>query len=227
MVDKGKEAYQFLPTPSARRATGLATASVASTTRFLPTPSARRATAQLTHSGINTVISTHALREEGDNFIDVQNRGGVISTHALREEGDRRPHEHQVGSGISTHALREEGDVVHSSSEQWSQKFLPTPSARRATFANQLQNCSCRFLPTPSARRATFAFSGIAHTSNVFLPTPSARRATWGILTGARLPTVISTHALREEGDPVGGPDDPGPHHFYPRPPRGGRQTDV
>ena len=57
---------------------------------FLPTPSARRATV----------------------------RGGVlvqpivISTHALREEGDQhRPQQQQQVRGISTHALREEGDA--------------------------------------------------------------------------------------------------------------------
>ena len=58
------------------------------------------------------LISTHALREEGDLHIQAFYRNlQEISTHALREEGDQRgiffPY---ALTGISTHALREEGD---------------------------------------------------------------------------------------------------------------------
>ena len=80
---------KFLPTPSARRATG-GVQLVPVLVQFLPTPSARRAT--LICYGISfrhVLISTHALREEGDlysvKYYDVQ----TISTHALREEGDK------------------------------------------------------------------------------------------------------------------------------------------
>ena len=57
---------------------------------FLPTPSARRATAVASAHLLALPISTHALREEGDfaggwGHSDVN---GMISTHALREEGD-------------------------------------------------------------------------------------------------------------------------------------------
>ena len=81
------------------------------TQRFLSTPSARRATAVTTASPLETKISIHALREEGDpgapyckpvscNFYPRPPRGGRhsmgsakigtyrISIHALREEGD-------------------------------------------------------------------------------------------------------------------------------------------
>ena len=56
----------------------------------------------------------------------------------------------------------------------------------------------------------------------LFLSTPSARRATYELkLLG--IDTVISIHALREEGDrPSGGCIHRGTY-FYPRPPRGGR----
>ena len=37
-------------------------------------------------------------------------------------------------------------------------------------------------------------------------------------------PETISIHALREEGDQVRHPIQPGDADFYPRPPRGGRQ---
>ena len=56
-------------------------------------------------------ISTHALREEGDNSAPNVLTCCVISTHALREEGDVP---HNCGwrmDAISTHALREEGDL--------------------------------------------------------------------------------------------------------------------
>ena len=81
------------------------------------------------------MISTHALREEGDdpsgvygdtivNFYPRPPRGGrpvavggnlvgaLISTHALREEGDRADAQERGLLDISTHALREEGDAA-------------------------------------------------------------------------------------------------------------------
>ena len=58
----------------------------------------------------------------------------LISTHALREEGDEAAAcWGESLLGISTHALREEGDPVCHSHHLSKQKFLPTPSARRAT----------------------------------------------------------------------------------------------
>ena len=63
-------AKRFLPTPSARRATTWATLTVFNRSIFLPTPSARRAT-ELCGGGRHLVaISTHALREEGDLYVD-------------------------------------------------------------------------------------------------------------------------------------------------------------
>ena len=56
-------------------------------------------------------ISTHALREEGDVYVDRYNLAFVISTHALREEGDLfQQRDSPFVFVISTHALREEGD---------------------------------------------------------------------------------------------------------------------
>ena len=124
---------------------------------------------------------------------------------------------------ISIHALREEGDGRKPGHDQGCSPFLSTPSARRATRAESLNNNYFLFLSTPSARRATVPpcndsrHSGIsihalreegdfrsAMTVNLlstFLSTPSARRATvmqFAVLPGAG----ISIHALREEGDP-------------------------
>ena len=57
----------------------------------------------------------------------------------------------------------------------------------------------------------------------IFLSTPSARRATHSISFLVSF-LNISIHALREEGDRPTCPNDPLPHNFYPRPPRGGRR---
>ena len=57
---------QFLPTPSARRATQLWDRRDSRDGRFLPTPSARRATSRVGSGYTVDLISTHALREEGD-----------------------------------------------------------------------------------------------------------------------------------------------------------------
>ena len=58
----------------------------------------------------------------------------MISIHALREEGDLDsdpPEPRPVG--ISIHALREEGDQLPPQPPQKANRFLSTPSARRAT----------------------------------------------------------------------------------------------
>ena len=59
-----------------------------------------------------------------------------------------------------------------------------------------------------------------------FLSTPSARRAT-GFYCTAVVLYAISIHALREEGDIRGGDTYSLGSDFYPRPPRGGRPSDM
>ena len=59
---------------------------------FLSTPSARRATNLDEFGEKHTVISIHALREEGDvAYTDAGFSVYYISIHALREEGDALP----------------------------------------------------------------------------------------------------------------------------------------
>ena len=100
----------FLPTPSARRATLAPEYQALLTQEFLPTPSARRATKVVDYGRTLCLISTHALREEGDGWFGQVGVDGKISTHALREEGDTGQTVHSGACLISTHALREEGD---------------------------------------------------------------------------------------------------------------------
>ena len=123
---------QFLPTPSSRRATAH-TVGQPKSSEFLPTPSARRATNDGRQQRHHRRISTHALREEGDAPAAGVAALIVISTHALREEGDLYQYPTPDLTDISTHALREEGDPAGSSRSSHKARFLPTPSARRAT----------------------------------------------------------------------------------------------
>ena len=152
---------------------------IAAAYEFLSTPSARRATCGLCVAQGRRAISIHALREEGDEDAHGNYMTEQISIHALREEGDpndeinlstslsflstpsarratRRPSRRTTASGnfyprpprggrrnflqgqlaevqISIHALREEGDPRRRKSLTRVVKFLSTPSARRAT----------------------------------------------------------------------------------------------
>ena len=79
-----------------------------------------------------------------------------------------------------------------------------------------------KFLPTPSARRATLPPPG--RSPPAAISTHALREEGDTILNGKRSPTgAISTHALREEGDPQRFSAWTPPPYFYPRPPRGGR----
>ena len=125
----------FLPTPSARRATRLPLFRLLQFKLFLPTPSARRATRCAPACEMTNLISTHALREEGDTGRGIRQLLQYL---------------------ISTHALREEGDVEDLARHLGVTPFLPTPSARRATSRGRgALDGIHKFLPTPSARRAT------------------------------------------------------------------------
>ena len=125
------------------------------------------------------IISIHALREEGDNSIDYIFLYNFISIHALREEGDPSADDELGRQSISIHALREEGDISLRESR-------PPPWA---------------FLSTPSARRATHSACNHSAVLVQFLSTPSARRATNVIWAAKVEQSIISIHALREEGD--------------------------
>ena len=79
---------------------------------------------------------------------------------------------------ISIHALREEGDVQTQTAARLGDKFLSTPSARRATHRSQKQvGQRCNFYPRPPR---------------------GGRRV---ISPDSRMQIPISIHALREEGD--------------------------
>ena len=136
--DMADNLFEFLSTPSARRATstkGIPAAAL----RFLSTPSARRATVQadsLRHPG---AISIHALREEGDE-VPMQSRPHRHYFYPRPPRGGRPP------AAVSASMTR---------------SFLSTPSARRATNAQEDESSTLVFLSTPSARRATVNSFGL------------------------------------------------------------------
>ena len=192
---------RFLSTPSARRATPCGRRCRRRALQFLSTPSARRATVSASTSGAAAL-----------NFYPRPPRGG-------------RPYHHcsaRQGCAISIHALREEGDTSYSRQRQHRQRFLSTPSARRATeFVTQLKRdirISIHALREegdfqPPGRPVHLPISihalreegdwpslGVPAAPQGFLSTPSARRATTG-RPGWKRPA----------------------RDFYPRPPRGGR----
>ena len=123
----GAAALNFYPRPprGGRRDTG---AMDGVWDLFLSTPSARRATTTFSKGRTRTMISIHALREEGDE---------AAAENAAKLK-------------ISIHALREEGDTVTDEEGQTSEVFLSTPSARRATSDCSGQKRTAKdFYPRP------------------------------------------------------------------------------
>ena len=169
----------FLSTPSARRATYECFKRRIKPNVFLSTPSARRATL----SGISRVYLL-------SYFYPRPPRGGRLLASSVME----------YFRVISIHALREEGDTPGLFIYASRNRFLSTPSARRATPSRcHLQKLFSDFYPRPP-RGGRHEEKKKGNIELLFLSTPSARRATQGAFISA-----------------FGGAD------FYPRPPRGGR----
>ena len=237
---------------------------------FLSTPSARRATTPARAVCRASLISIHALREEGDqkSFSKPAATAKFLSTPSARRATPWSEVLEIVNTDFYPRPPRG-GRRSKALSSDARTPFLSTPSARRATTIACILGSNALFLSTPSARRATRVQKRPTHAPQEFLSTPSARRATqhpcWCIperreflsTPSARRATQrqhrkrlcrrISIHALREEGDtltisiPAGAyqflstpsarratplllPHCLQTRHFYPRPPRGGRQ---
>ena len=169
--------WKFLSTPSARRATCGAGATLLAFL-FLSTPSARRATYIVIDRIKPILISIHALREEGDQDPDYQ-KLHPKHFYPRPPRGGRQP------SNCSNSSLS---------------LFLSTPSARRATSCHEVTvSTSMNFYPRPP-RGGRRHIPQTVSKSRKFLSTPSARRATPPKLPFFHRP-AISIHALREEGD--------------------------
>ena len=107
--------------------------------------------------------------------------------------------------------------------EGWTDEFLSTPSARRATRSSMEKKRHRRISIHALREEGDYRHCRRNGWQKAFLSTPSARRAT---AAHADNETVffISIHALREEGDRARRSPPPGHNNFYPRPPRGGRR---
>ena len=171
---------RFLPTPSARRATGPAAFLLPEQLNFYPRPprGGRHLLQVLQQHILN--ISTHALREEGDVRVLGPEFFQCHNFYPRPPRGGRQP-------GAVTIA-----EVAG---------FLPTPSARRATSSMSPRSShSSPFLPTPSARRATDP--NAVREAKYGISTHALREEGDTLCTLHRHRTLaISTHALREEGD--------------------------
>ena len=170
--------WEFLSTPSARRATPLLSSTVCALA-FLSTPSARRATKErccvLSPSRFLSTPSARRATAADSVFI----RRCYISIHALREEGDR---------SLLIWKLRHK-------------KFLSTPSARRATRRRESSRATKGdFYPRPprggrptSTRAAQTPWKISIHALREEGDLPVVRSRPGDLR--------ISIHALREEGD--------------------------
>ena len=173
----------FLSTPSARRATLPCQFAVSSRRISIH---ALREEGDLRHQRpciLLQQISIHALREEGDAVTNVNRthvkdfyprppRGGRRLWHSGTKAGrDFYPRPPRGGrlsvlyrpSGrwrISIHALREEGDATFAAAVQDLEKFLSTPSARRATGGPQRPRGNSRISIHALREEGDFAMLG-------------------------------------------------------------------
>ena len=105
---------------------------------------------------------------------------------------------------ISIHALREEGDTKPSHGCAIQCNFYPRPPrGGRLFIGSQLRPNLGHFYPRPPRGGRPKACDKLVNV------------------------VIISIHALREEGDCLGGFSFCSPVNFYPRPPRGGRPLSL
>ena len=144
-----------------------------------------------------------------------------ISIHALREEGDRAAEILDPDHRISIHALREEGDGAASMRFPLRAYFYPRPPRGGRRFVEFFIGKLAEFLSTPSARRATKAQD--LKRAIELISIHALREEGDGCAFSGHRSDTISIHALREEGDTAATWHRRPPSNFYPRPPRGGR----
>ena len=109
--------------------------------------------------------------------IDLIHAGLLFLSTPSARRATRDHHHDRQGDGISIHALREEGDFALPIAPVFVTNFYPRPP--RGGRHGRI----CAAMP-----------------STLFLSTPSARRATHSSCSVLRH-SLISIHALREEGD--------------------------
>ena len=212
---------------------------------FLSTPSARRATVGVLFLPLaGEFLSTPSARRATDNSASFLPGEGFLSTPSARRATIADlGHSVFPREFLSTPSARR-ATTSASSAESNRTYFYPRPPRGGRPLASASNNCFGIFLSTPSARRATLGgCDGVYyHAISIHaLREEGDTRSRWS--SGIR---PISIHALREEGDepfivqitasslflstPSARRATKPPHawmrqwhHFYPRPPRGGR----
>ena len=192
--------------------------------RFLPTPSARRATFGKA-GNLPQKRDFYPRPPRGGRPLTLRTIPAPYYFYPRPPRGGRQvfmrfyPYIRQ----ISTHALREEGDPKRSALQSAVQRFLPTPSARRATAAQRAESLA----PTISTHALREEGDG-APTAGLpsdmdFYPRPPRGGRPLSTLPGSSRPNFYPR-------PPRGGrPSSRAPRasrssDFYPRPPRGGRR---
>ena len=168
---------------------------------FQSTPSARRATEKQLTEYIRSIISIHALREEGDaRQNDGITQALLISIHALREEGDCYSWAEVAGVLDFNPRPPRGGRPASLPPSTKSRKFQSTPSARRAT--EKLEPEVVHILISIHALREEGdpGSSSAAGRTVHFNPRPPRGGRQSRFLTKSTI-IKISNHALSEEGD--------------------------
>ena len=192
--------FEFLSTPSARRATSDGETRNCSS-RFLSTPSARRATAEAVVRFSTHEISIHALREEGDQAVLRRMRLPDISIHALREEGDEKAQLPVLPEAISIHALREEGDGFSTTTTPSQTYFYPRPP-RGGRLCVVLAEVHFLVISIHALREEGDLVVIVDEVGFLGISIHALREEGDVTIRPAERYPRISIHALREEGDP-------------------------
>ena len=172
----------------------------------------------------NFNISIHALREEGDVHSGGYGHTGkqFLSTPSARRATltlDDEPEDR----GISIHALREEGDIFNERRQPHIGHFYPRPPRGGRPGAVKQQGQGERFLSTPSARRATRGGSQGDRGRGISIHALREEGDKQHHAESARTPTFLSTPSARR-ATVTSFPSKSDSSYFYPRPPRGGRR---
>ena len=125
-----------------------------------------------------SLISIHALREEGDTveLWEAVSEAQFLSTPSARR-ATRLRRSAGLLQAISIHALREEGDTWCSSTPSRLRNFYPRPPRGGRRRARPRPRPLRDFYPRPP-RGGRLAAVAKFNNSPIFLSTPSARRAT-------------------------------------------------
>ena len=97
------------------------------------TPPARTETCSRKPNKVQSVISTHSARKDGDYNWRPWFGWCDISTHSAREDGDKNRVYRFFFLEISTHSARKDGDTVSAGNGNMLWIFQPTPPTRTET----------------------------------------------------------------------------------------------